>query len=411
VTCPHCGQSADFKGYRPRTPQSLLGPVRLRRAYYCCGRCGKGTVPWDDTVGLGPHRLTPGAERAACLLGVVCNSFEEAAERVLPEACGLRLDESTVRRAAEDAGTRLGELLEAGHTLGDNTSWDWHKDTQNRSVAYVSADATGVPQQASGGGPAEGRMPYVAAVYNPVPEGRAAPAGLPTPGYEPVAETAAPGEALPGAVPAAPRPRMQARYLAGLHSLEELGLLLRKQAAQVGMAQADLWVALSDGGSGLEDFFQDNFGRPDLVVILDFWHAASYLEKLAKALFPKDPERAAAQAQEWCHRMKHQGGPAILAELRGLVSPRRPAAREAYADAVRYLGNNVHRMDYPYYRSQGWHIGSGAVESACKTVVGQRLKLAGMRWREYGTDSVCHLRALFKSERGQWQAFWNRCVN
>jgi len=272
VSCPPCGQSADFKGYRPLTPQSLLGPVRLRRAYYCCGRCGKGQVPWDDTVGLGPRRLTPGAERAACLLGVVCNSFAEAADRVLPEACGLRLDEETVRRASEDAGARLGELLGAGHTLGPNAPWEWHQDAQHRTVAYVSVDAPGVPQQAPGGGPAEGRLPYVAAVSNPVPEQPTAPAGLATPGYEPVAETAAPAAALPGAVPP-PRPRMQARYLAGLYRLEELGLVLRKQAAQVGMEQAELWVALSDGGSGLEDFRQENFGRVD-AVILDFWHAA-----------------------------------------------------------------------------------------------------------------------------------------
>jgi hypothetical protein len=410
MTCPHCGRSADFKGYRPLAPQSLLGPVRLRRAYYCCGRCGTGQAPWDNTVGLGPHRLTPGAERAACLLGVVCNSFAEAADRVLPEACGLRLDEETVRRATEDAGARLGELFGAGHTLGANAPWEWHQDAQGRPVAYVGVDATGVRQQAPGGGPAEGRLPYVAAVYNPVPEKPSTPAGLPTPGYEPVAETTAPAEALPGPVPPPPPPRMQARYLAGLHSLETLGLQLRKQAAQVGMEQAAVWVALSDGGSGLEDFFKDNFGRPDLVVILDFWHAASYLEKLAKAMFPKDEARSTAQAETWCHTMKHQGGPTIVAELRGLALPPGPAP-EAYVEAVRYLGNNVHRMDYPYYRSQGWHRGSGAVESACKTVVGQRLKLAGMRWREYGTDSVCHLRALFKSEKGQWQAFWDRCVN
>ena len=56
-------------------------------------------------------------------------------------------------------------------------------------------------------------------------------------------------------------------------------------------------------------------------------------------------------------------------------------------------------------------IGSGPVESGCKTVVGQRMKLAGMRWRAYGTDGVCHLRALFKSDRGQWDAFWERKVN
>jgi hypothetical protein len=41
-------------------------------------------------------------------------------------------------------------------------------------------------------------------------------------------------------------------------------------------------------------------------------------------------------------------------------------------------------------------------------VVGQRLKLAGMRWGEDGAHAVCHLRALYRSEKGQWDAFWNR---
>src|SRR5579864_7880654 len=65
-------------------------------------------------------------------------------------------------------------------------------------------------------------------------------------------------------------------------------------------------------------------------------------------------------------------------------------------------------MEYPEYRAKGWQIGSGPVESACKTVVGQRLKLAGMRWGEDGTDALCHLRALFQSEHGPWDAFWRR---
>jgi hypothetical protein len=46
------------------------------------------------------------------------------------------------------------------------------------------------------------------------------------------------------------------------------------------------------------------------------------------------------------------------------------------------------------------------VESAGKTVVGQRLKQAGMRWRAYGTDARCHRRALYRSEPSQWDAFW-----
>ena len=129
-------------------------------------------------------------------------------------------------------------------------------------------------------------------------------------------------------------------------------------------------------------------------------------------LHPGDDERSGALKEAWCHTMKHEGGAAILAVLRALErTPRRPAVATAYEEAVRYIGNNVHRMDYPRYLAEGWQIGSGSVESACKTVVGQRLNLAGMRWGEDGTDEVCHLRALFKSEPSQWAAFWRRSIN
>lgn len=66
----------------------------------------------------------------------------------------------------------------------------------------------------------------------------------------------------------------------------------------------------------------------------------------------------------------------------------------------------MHRMGYPRYRADGWLIGSGHVEAGCKAVVGQRLKGGGMRWGEAGADAVCHLRARFKSEKGQGEAFW-----
>lgn len=69
-----------------------------------------------------------------------------------------------------------------------------------------------------------------------------------------------------------------------------------------------------------------------------------------------------------------------------------------------YFENQVHRMDYPSYEANGWYIGSGAVESACKTVVGQRLKGSGMRWSEAGAHALCHVRALYRSEHSQWTA-------
>ena len=111
----------------------------------------------------------------------------------------------------------------------------------------------------------------------------------------------------------------------------------------------------------------------------------------------------------WCHIMKHEGGIRIVAVLEQLPVPaNKPTVQAQYEETLGYLKNNVHRMDYPRYVANGWSIGSGAVESACKTVVGQRLKLGGMRWRENGTDEMCQLRALYRSESRQWELFWSR---
>jgi hypothetical protein len=72
--------------------------------------------------------------------------------------------------------------------------------------------------------------------------------------------------------------------------------------------------------------------------------------------------------------------------------PARPGLSEAAAEVIGYLERNAHRMDYPEYLAKGWCFGSGAVESACKTVVGQRLKLAG------GKFATWRGRSLFAGE-------------
>jgi len=344
-------------------------------------------LPWDDRVGLTARSFTPAAEQLVSLAGAVSDSFAEAAERVLPEMAALHVAETTVQRTTEGVGERIAAHRRRGRTFGFARPWDWRRDAHGRTCAYISLDLTGVRQQAADGGATEGRMPYVAMVYNPVPE-------------------------LPKRCPpqSSPQATMQARYLSGLYDLDELGLQLRKQAGQVGMEQADVWIGLTDGGNGLEEFVRRNFPR-DPVLILDFWHPADHLTELAKLLHPDDEEQREALVASWCHTMKHEGGRRIVEVLRAYPVPRKKAVQDKHAEVVNYLTNNVHRMDYPQYLANGWLIGSGAVESGCKTVVGQRLKQAGMRWREYGTDSMCHLRALFKSEPNQWQAFWQRRIN
>ena len=118
-------------------------------------------------------------------------------------------------------------------------------------------------------------MPYVAMVFNPVPE-------------------------LPDDSPHRPPAgaQMQARYLCGLYDLDQPRVELRKQAGQVGMDRAEVWIGLTDGGNGLEEFVRRNFPR-DPVPILDFWHASEHLTGLGQRLYPADEAARRQEVGEW----------------------------------------------------------------------------------------------------------------
>jgi hypothetical protein len=344
---------------------SLVGTVKYPRAYYHCDECHHGWHPTDAELQLETSR-TRGAQEVIALAGVQ-EAFAECAERALHRLSGLAVSASTVQRVTEAAGQEVADHRAAQEAIGPAESWPWPRDADGRTTAYVSLDATGVAQQGPRGERSEGRMAWVGSVFAPVPEDAKAKRRL-----------------------------RHVRYVSGLLSLEELGRQLREQCQQVGIDRAEVAICLTDGGNGLEDCLAGTVlpGRSqETVMILDFYHCAEHLSQFI-ALWV-GPERAEDESAAWRHRLKHEGGAAILSALEALDLARAsPAVRES------------HRTDYPTYRARGWEIGSGEIESACKTIVGQRLKCAGMRWRPAGTTAVCQLRALFKSDAPLWNHHW-----
>ena len=371
-----CGRCAKFVNWREKTVMSLFGNVRLSCSYYHCRHCKTGHQPWDAALKLGPRRVTAGAEEAITLAGLL-TSFGRASGSTLIKLTGIRVSESTVQRVTEDAGEKLGQRLITKETFGPAKPWRWQRDAGGQGCAYTSLDHVSVPQQGPKGVKAESRMAAVAMLYNPQSEHD-----------EPH-----------------PRGGCPVRFLSGLYELHELGLQLRRQAAQVGWDEAQQQLALSDAGNGLEDFAVKNF--PLAESILDFYHASEHVTALAAACHPDDASAAAEQTTQWCHRLKHEGGVELLAAWEQLDVRRwAPWRREIYRQQTQYFRNHQHRMDYPRYVAQGWQIGSGPVESGCKRLVTQRLKGAGMRWGERGTDTICHLRALLLSNPNKWDDYW-----
>ncbi len=360
---------------------SLIGAVNLQRAYYHCRRCGRGLIPWDQTLGLGGSDLTRGAQEVVAL-AAAADSFALAADTLLRKMSGMRISAASTRRVAEGAGEDIGRRLNAGEVFGPRRAWRWHKDADMKTCAYLSIDLTGVRMQGPGAVAAEGRMVAVAMVYNPVPE-----------------------DHRRWANPDGRAPAFQARYVAGMAGQAALGAPLQRQAARVGIRQAQRWIALSDGGAGLEDLLRTYFQRVN-VVIIDFYHVAEHLGELARVLYPHNESIRENWLEDWCSRLKHQGGQSVLDGLRELLPACTSTARDTLSDLIQYIGNHVHRMEYPTYLSHGWFIGSGPVESACKTVIGKRMKGGGMRWGETGADGMSHLRAILCGGLEVWNDYW-----
>lgn len=356
--------------------------MTVARAYYHCPACHQGVCPWDGLLGLDATALSPGA-REAVALAAATESFAVAAGDLLRKLAGLRLSAATARRTAHAAGDDLSRRLAVGEVFGAPRPWKWHRDAEMKTCAYLSIDLTGVAMQGPGGAAAEGRMAAVAMVYNPVPDDPARWAN-----------------------PHGRAPRFQARYVAGLTGQAALGGPLRHQANQVGIGRAERIIALSDGGAGLEDLIRSHFPRVT-AVILDFYHAAEHLGELARALYPGDEPARTAWLETWRHRLKHEGGRTVLKGLEELRDGGVGPAGAALTDVIEYFNNQVHRMDYPEYQRHGWWIGSGPVESGCKTVVGKRLKGGGRRWGEPGGDRLCHLRALLCGGLEVWESYWD----
>jgi hypothetical protein len=73
--------------------------------------------------------------------------------------------------------------------------------------------------------------------------------------------------------------------------------------------------------------------------------------------------------------------------------------------ALGYFENNAPRMRYHWFRQCGLFVGSGVVESSCKTVIGQRLKQSGMHWTVAGADSIIALRC--RQASSTWETVCN----
>ncbi len=185
-------------------------------------------------------------------------------------------------------------------------------------------------------------------------------------------------------------------YRAGLWEAATCANHLWAEAERRGLAKAKLVVSVNDGAAWIWAMIFICFAR--CVQILDWWHAVQYLWTIATPALGQ----GTSAALDWVSQQKRLLAQSDLRQVMRhvrLLYPRRQPLPEAVAKAVLYLFRHRWRMRYREFRQAGCPIGSGTVESACKVVVQQRMKQAGMRWSRTGAQAMLALRCALLSER------------
>ena len=170
--------------------------------------------------------------------------------------------------------------------------------------------------------------------------------------------------------------------------------------------QAEL-IGVADGARDNWTFIEKYVKCP----ILDFFHASTYLAKVADVLPDKTKQQKKIWLDDKCHQLKHDKGAVktICKEIKELKSKEGISLKEneQVRATLTYFTNNSQRMDYKKYQKLKYPIGSGVTEAACKIIVKQRLAQSGMRWLINNADNQLIARTLALTE-GRWQQAWNK---
>jgi hypothetical protein len=149
-------------------------------------------------------------------------------------------------------------------------------------------------------------------------------------------------------------------------------------------------VFLADGATWIWNWVEDTY--PDSVQIVDFFHAKEHLCEFANSFF-KERE----QAKQWIDLhgsiLINKGVSPLIKALEELKGSKGLAKQRE--QLLNYYRKNEQRMQYHTFKKKGLLIGSGAIESAHKDVLEQRLKLSGQRWTMKGLQQMVQLRVVY----------------
>lgn len=312
------------------------------------------------------YRITRALKEAVCDFAQRMSSFEEASY-MMDKYLGIKISASLIQKVSEDIGKKLfeQEKKDAEHLYKNQYEAISNiADNKKRERIYIEADGSMVLIRKEGYKEIKLGMIFKdSMILNRHKERHI------------IAEK---------------------DYVACLGTAEEFKKMLWAAAIRNNFQNAKEIVILGDGAKWLWNMAHELF--PEATCILDYYHFEEHVYECANAISPEDE----LARKRWSKSIIDGFMEGRIEETISSIHENDyldESVRNKVKAFIGYLENNKDKMNYNKYKELGYFIGSGAIESAHKHVIQQRLKLAGMRWSREGAQYISTLRATSKSNR------------
>lgn len=348
----------------------MLGHLDLTRHLVYCRRCEEGYAPFDRELGINDkHKITGGLKETICDFAQRMSSFEEASY-MMEKYLNVKVSAFLAQQVSEEVGQKLfdEEKQEAEYLYKNQyEAISSIPESQKKGRIYIEADGSMLLIRGEG--------------YKEIKVGMVFKDNM-------ILNRNKERHII-----------VEKDYVACLGTAEEFKKMLWATAIKNGFYDVAEVVILGDGAKWVWNAARELF--PEAVFILDYYHFEEHVYECANVMYPEDE----LSRKRWSKKI-------IDGFMEGKIEKTlKHLNADKYSDeqvSIKvsnlkgYLNNNKDKMNYKEYRKKGYFIGSGAIESAHKHVIQQRLKLAGMRWNKSGAQYISTLRATSKSNR------WNK---
>ena len=355
---------------------SSAGPVRVERSLYSTRQDGERAVcPMELRAGLIEGRWTPLAARQATW--VVAHLTPQEGEELFSMLGGMAPSKSSLDRLPKQVGQRW----ETNRVEFERALREGERVPRGATTMAVSLDGVMVPMK-------DGERAAKRAATSEQGKLTRGPAGHSEAGCATVSYYDRHGERLKtvrlGRMPE--------------HKKATLKTMLAEEVEWARTHKRSLrFVKIADGAKDNWTYLDEDL--PEGPSIVDFYHAAEHLKAALDAAYGETNPKARAQFGK-LRQVLLEEREGVGKVIRALVHLRDTHRRNRkIAAELRYFRCNRHRMKYKTWTAKKLPIGSGVVEATCKTLVTQRMKRSGMRWRHEGGQAILTLRSLAQSDR------------